>query len=97
MKWTPVDSHGLDVVLKPLAIGRDVDAFIKLQDSSCGSVRTANCKPDYRTPDTNRQSESLKARFFPTREPIGSWNKAALHIVWTCHDRSSRQTISECP
>jgi len=89
MKWTPVGSHGLEVVLKPLAEERVFHALEKLQDGSFGPTRAAPRQPDYHTPRARRQFESLKALFFPAREHIGSWNTAAEHVFWTCHGKYS--------
>lgn len=88
MKWTLVDPHGLDVVLKPLAKRRVFRALEKLQDSSYGLTQT----PTWQlipTPGAYRQSEPLKALFFPAREPTGCCNKAAEPVLCACHGEAS--------
>jgi len=47
MKWTPVDSYGLDVVLKLLAKRRVVHAREKLQNAGFGLTHTPSSQPDY--------------------------------------------------
>jgi hypothetical protein len=85
MMWTPVGSHGLEVVLKPLARDRVFHALEKLQDGSHGPTYASPRQADHHTPGGHPQFEPLKALFFPAREPIGSWNKAAEHVLWNCN------------
>jgi hypothetical protein len=85
MMWTPVGSHGLEVVLKPLAKERIFHALEKLQDGSHGPTQASPRQADHHTPGGHPQFEPLKALFFPARELIGSWNKAAEHVLWNCN------------
>jgi hypothetical protein len=89
MKWTPVDSHGLDVVLKPLATSRVFHALEKLQDGGYGLTKASTRQHDHHAPGTYRQSEPLNALFIPSREHIGSWNKAPKRDFWTCQGKYS--------
>ncbi len=88
MKWTPVGLHGLEVVLKPLANEQVFHALEKLQDGSYGLKQASIWQPDHHTLGAYRQFKPLKALFFPAREYIGSWNKAAELFLWTCHGKS---------
>ncbi len=89
MKWTPVGSHGLEVVLKSLARMRVIYALQKLQSGSHGSTQAANLHTDCHTLGAYRQFKPLKALFFLAREHIGSWIKAAEHVVCTSPGRYS--------
>jgi hypothetical protein len=89
MMWTPAGSHGLEVVLEPLAKERVFHALKKLQDGSHGPTQASTWQPDHHTPGAHCQFEPLKALFFPAREHIGSWNKAAEHVLWTGHGKYS--------
>jgi len=83
MKWTPVGSHGLEVVLEPPASMRVIYAPQKLQSGSQGSTRAAYLHSDHDTLCAYRQFEPLKTLFFLAREHIGRWIKAAEHVVCT--------------
>jgi|GEM_PF-4146054 len=89
MMWTPVGSHGLEVVLKPLAKERIFHALEKLQDGSHGPTQASPRQAVHHTPGGHPQFEPLKALFFPAREFIGSWNKAAEHVLWNCNCKYS--------
>jgi hypothetical protein len=89
MMWTPVGSHGLEVVLEPLARKRVFHALEKLQDGSYGPTHASTCQADHQTPGAHHQFEPLKALFFPAGEHIGSRNQAAEHVLWTCHGQYS--------
>jgi len=67
MKWTPVDSHGQDVVLKPLATGRDVFDPDKPQNCSFGLTQASTFQPGQPTLGAFRHSEPLRALFYPVR------------------------------
>ena len=56
MKWTPVGSRGLEVVLKPLVKERVFHALEKLQDGSYGPTQTSTWQADHHTPGPYRQS-----------------------------------------
>ena len=75
MKWTPVGSRGLEVVLKPLVKERVFHALEKLQDGSYGPTQTSTWQADHHTPELYRQLEPLKALFFPAREHFGGSTK----------------------
>jgi len=83
MKWTPVGSHGLEVVLKHLAKERVNYTFQKLQNGSQGPTQAANLLPHHHTLGACRQFEPLKTLFFSTREHIGRWIKAAEYVLCT--------------
>ena len=89
MKWTPVGSHGLEVVLKPLVNAPVFHALEKLQVGSHGPTQASIWQADHHTPGPYRQFEPLKALFFPAREHIGSRNKATKHVLLTCHGKYS--------
>lgn len=89
MKWTLVDSHGLDVVLKPLAQGRVFHALEKLQKGSDGLTQTSTRQVDLHRPGACRQSEAHKALLFLVREHLLGWNKAAERFVWTRYGKHS--------
>ena len=56
MKWTPVGSHGLEVVLKPLVKERIFHALEKLQDGSYGPTQASIWQSDHHTSGPYRQS-----------------------------------------
>jgi hypothetical protein len=89
MMWTSVGSHGLEVVLEPLARERVFNALEKLPNGSQGPTQAAFWQSNHHTSGAHRQFEPLKALFFPAREHIGSWNKAAEHVVSTGHGKYS--------
>jgi len=64
MKWTPVGSHGLDVVLEPPVKRRVVHALEKLQNGSDGLMQASIWQHDHHTLGAYRQSEALKTLFF---------------------------------
>ena len=72
MKWTLVDSHSLDDVLKSLANGRVVYVLEKLPDGSYGLARFSSWQPGHYMLGAFCQSEPLKVLFFPVREFIGT-------------------------
>ena len=72
MKWTPVDSHGLDVFLEPLAKDRVLHALKMLQNGSYGSTQTSLRQADHRTDGARRHSQPLKALLAQAGEEIGS-------------------------
>ncbi|MCJ7814419.1 MAG: hypothetical protein MUP31_00050, partial [Xanthomonadales bacterium] len=63
MTWTFIDSCGLEVVLKPLAIVRVFHAFKKLQIGSYGPPHISSLQPG-----PSSQPQPLKPTFFPARE-----------------------------
>jgi len=88
MMWTPVGSHGLEVVLEPLTRERVFHTLDKLQDGSQGPTQPSTWLADHQPLGAHRLFEHMKALFFPAREPIGSWHKAAEHVVWSCQGQS---------
>jgi len=56
MKWTPVGSHGLEVILKPLAMERIFHALERLQAGSHGSTQASIWQADHHPPGPYRQS-----------------------------------------
>jgi hypothetical protein len=89
MKCTPVDAHGLDVVLEPLANGRVFRAREKLQNRSYGFPQSSKRQVDFHLPGACHQPEPLKALFFPSREHTGSSYETAGRVLWACHDKYS--------
>ena len=73
MKWTIGVSSSLDEVLALLSNGRDVYALESLENGTYRFVKTASWQPGKHTLGNFRQTEPLKALFFPAREFIGSW------------------------
>jgi len=73
MKWTLVDSSGLDDVLVSLADGRDVYALESHGNGSYGLTQTPAWDSEHHTLGAFRQTEPLKSLFFPAREFIGRW------------------------
>jgi formate hydrogenlyase subunit 6/NADH:ubiquinone oxidoreductase subunit I len=73
MKWTLVDSSGLEDVLVALAEGRDVFALKSLDNGSYSLTQTSAWDSERHTLGAFRQTEPLKALFFPAREFIGRW------------------------
>lgn len=73
MKWTLVDSSGLEDVLVSLAEGRDVFALKSLDNGSYSLTQTSAWDSERHTLGAYRQTEPLKALFFPAREFIGRW------------------------
>jgi len=70
MTWTIVDSCGLDVVRKPLAIGRAFRLFKKLPKSSFGAFYIPSSRPRFWSPGPTSQSEPLAQPFFPAYQDI---------------------------
>ena len=60
MKWSPVDSYGLDVVLKNLAKIRAEHALEKLQHGSYGLTEASIRQADQHTFGACHQFEPLK-------------------------------------
>jgi ferredoxin len=73
MKWTLVDSHGLDDVLTILASGREVYALEELPSGGYALKHSASWQPGRHTLGAFRPTEPLKALFFPAREFVGKW------------------------
>ena len=72
MKWTPVGSQGLDVVLKRMTRDRVSQALEKLHESSHGSKQASLRQADHRKDGARRRSQALKASLFPAVDEIGS-------------------------
>jgi formate hydrogenlyase subunit 6/NADH:ubiquinone oxidoreductase subunit I len=77
MKWTLVDSSGLDDVLVSLAEGRDVFALQSQDSGSYSLTKTSAWDSEALTLGAYRQTEPLKSLFFPAREFIGRWRSPA--------------------
>jgi len=73
MKWTLVDASGLDDILVSLAVGRDVFALQSQGNGSYSLRQTPAWDSERHTLGAYRQTEPLKALFFPAREFIGRW------------------------
>jgi hypothetical protein len=73
MKWTPVDAHGSDFVLRFLTSGHNFHALERLQNGSFGLTQTASRPPDHHRLGASRQPEFLKVFFFPALEPGGNF------------------------
>ena len=76
MKWTLVDSTGLENVLISLSDGLEVYAPQRLENGSYSLSRASSWKPELHTLGAYRQTEPLKALFFPAREFIGAWSES---------------------
>jgi ferredoxin len=77
MKWTLLDAHGLEDVLKALSKGREVYALKGLENGSFKLTKSAKWQTGLHTLGTHRPTEPLKSLFFPAREFIGRWNVGA--------------------
>jgi len=84
MKWMLFASHGLDVVLKPLATSRVFHALEKLQDGGYGLTKASTRQPDHHALGAYRQCKTLNAPVIPSREHVGSRNKAPERVFRTC-------------
>lgn len=73
MKWTISGSSDLDELLAFLANGRQTFALESLDNGAYQLVQTAAWQPGRHTLGEYRQTEPLKALFFPAREYIGRW------------------------
>ena len=70
MRWTFVDSCGLDVVPKPPANGRVSLTFNKLQSGSYGLTQPSSSHPVHHPHGPVVRSVPLKPLSFPAREHI---------------------------
>jgi hypothetical protein len=70
MRWTFVDSCGLDVVPKPPANGRVSHIFNKLQSGSYGLTQPSRSQPAHHPHSPVSRSERLKTLFFPARRHL---------------------------
>jgi ferredoxin len=84
MKWTISGSSSLDATLASLANGREVFALESLENGTFSFSKATSWQAGRHTLGTVRQTEPLKALFFPAREFIGKWN-----------DPSAREPIPE--
>jgi len=73
MQWTISGSSGLDEVLAFLANGREIYALENLENGTYRLSQTLAWQPGFHTLGDYRQTEPLKALFFPAREFIGRW------------------------
>jgi ferredoxin len=73
MKWTIGVSSSLDEVLTFLANGLQVFALERLENGSYCLSQASAWQPGRHTLGDFRQTEPLKALFFPAREFIGRW------------------------
>ncbi len=78
MKWTPRDACGLDDVLIALSDGREVYAPTKGANGNFRLSKSENWRTGFHTLGDYRQTEPLKALFFPAREFIGRWKGEPL-------------------
>jgi len=74
MKWTISGSSSLDATLAFLANGREVFAQENLENGNHRFSRATAWQAERHTLGNVRQTEPLKALFFPAREFIGKWN-----------------------
>ena len=77
MKWTLLDSHGLNDVLVALSKGREVYAQEGHENGSFKLSKAEKWQLDFHTLGSYRTTEPLKALFFPAREFIGRWKDDA--------------------
>jgi len=73
MKWTIGVSNSLDEVLAFLASGREVYALESLENGGYRLSHSVKWESGLHTLGDYRQTEPLKAIFFPAREFIGRW------------------------
>jgi ferredoxin len=85
MKCTVRDAHSLDDVLIALSKGREVYALERAQNNSYRLSKAPNWQTGRHTLGSYRQTDPLKALFFPAREFIGRWKSD-----------SSREPMPEC-
>jgi formate hydrogenlyase subunit 6/NADH:ubiquinone oxidoreductase subunit I len=78
MRWTICGSSSLDETLRFLANGREVYAMERLENGAYRLVQTDTWHPGQHTLGDFRQTEPLKALFFPAREFIGRWNDPSV-------------------
>jgi formate hydrogenlyase subunit 6/NADH:ubiquinone oxidoreductase subunit I len=87
MKWTLVDSSGLEDVLVSLAKGRDVFALESLENGSYSLRQTSAWDSERHTLGAYRQTDPLKALFFPAREFIGRWPGSPARVSGPMRER----------
>ena len=75
MKWTISGSSNLDEFLVFLAEGRQIYALESHDNGTYRLARTDAWQPGQHTLGEYRQTEPLKALFFPAREFIGKWGE----------------------
>jgi formate hydrogenlyase subunit 6/NADH:ubiquinone oxidoreductase subunit I len=73
MKWTISGSSNLDELLAFLADGRQTFALESLENGTYRLAQADTWQPGLHTMGEYRQTEPLKALFFPAREFIGRW------------------------
>ncbi|MCP4045699.1 MAG: hypothetical protein GY732_06875, partial [Gammaproteobacteria bacterium] len=73
MKWTIGVSNSLDEVLNFLAKEREIYALENAGNGHYRLVQTTKWQSGHHTLGNFRQTEPLKALFFPAREFIGRW------------------------
>ncbi|MEE4294295.1 MAG: 4Fe-4S dicluster domain-containing protein [Xanthomonadales bacterium] len=78
MHWTLRDGCGLDDVLIQLAKGRDVFAPVEGENGNYSLSKSDGWRRGVNTLAPYRQTEPLKALFFPAREYIGRWKDVSL-------------------
>jgi sulfhydrogenase subunit beta (sulfur reductase) len=84
VKWKIRVSSSLDEVLALLAKDREVYALEDAKNGHYKFSKTPEWQPGHHTLGDYRQTEPLKALFFPAREFIGKWN-----------DQSARNPLPE--
>jgi len=77
MKWTISGSSSLDEILAFLASDREVYAMQGLENGTYCPAKADAWQPGLHTLGEYRQTEPLKALFFPAREYIGQWGETA--------------------
>ena len=78
MMWTISGSTSLDEILNYLADGRDIYALENLDNGNYRLSQTKEWQHELHTLGDFRQTEPLKALFFPAREFIGRWNDTTV-------------------
>ncbi|MBT8075059.1 MAG: 4Fe-4S dicluster domain-containing protein [Gammaproteobacteria bacterium] len=84
VKWTIRVSSSLDEVMASLAGERETYALQDLKNGHYQFAKSSTWQPGFHTLGDYRQTEPLKALFFPAREFIGKWK-----------DPSSRKPMPE--
>jgi len=77
MKWTLLDTYGLEDVLVALSEGREVYAQEGQKKDSSRLSKSTKWQTGFHTLGTCRPTEPLKSLFFPAREFVGRWKDPA--------------------
>ena len=77
MKWTISGSSNLDEFLGILSDGRQTFALERSENGTYRLAQADTWQPGLHTLGEYRQTEPLKALFFPAREYVGRWGEPA--------------------